>query len=121
MNNAQRIQLRRNARIIATALSPLTREMAWSDRYRGRAAEPPAVLTRAERTCFSAAVAALDISLGRGRRVADRTAGKRELNQVLADYRSGGDSSASRRAVRLLHQLVPVSDDPTPYRVPAPP
>jgi hypothetical protein len=111
MNNAQRMQLRRNARIIATSLAPVVREAAWSDRYRGRAAEPPGGLTSAERTCFSAAVAALDMSLGRGRRVADRTAEKRELNQVLADDRSGGDSSASRRAVRLLHQLVPVADD----------
>lgn len=112
MNRAKQAAHRRNARLVAAALPPRLRDAARSDRYQGRSTDPPNNLTSSERTRFSAAVAAWDMSRGRGRRVADPRAVNLETHQFLTASPDTHPAIA-RRAVVLLHQVVPIHDDVT--------
>lgn len=69
MNRQQQGAHRRNVRMIATALPPRLRDAAESDRYRGRATDPPSGLAPSERTRFAAVIAAWDMARSRGCRV----------------------------------------------------
>lgn len=61
------------------------------------------------RARFSAARAALDVAEGRGRRISDLQQLNREIHQALTVL-TRADEAAVRRAVRLLHEIVPIGD-----------
>jgi hypothetical protein len=103
---------RRNARVVATALPIELRADVFSHRFRGRATVARPDLDPAMRTRFSAARAALDMAEGRGRRIADLQQLNREIHQALTVL-NRADETAVRRAVRLLHEIVPIGDDVT--------
>ena len=110
MRREHEVAYRRNARVVATSLPEAVRTEAWSHRFRGRASVARFDLDPAERTRFAGVRAALDMAEGRGRHVGDVARLDREIHEasIVLDQ---ADAAAVRRAVRLLHELVPVGDD----------
>jgi hypothetical protein len=111
MRRAHQSLLLRNAATVAVRLDGALRQQVRSDRYRGRATTPPERLDATDRTRFSATRAALDQAAGLGVRIADPALLRRETFEFATVLGVGGVDNPAVRAVRLLHETVPVAAD----------